>query len=138
MIAEQYGSVLAELPEEYRDRFSDFLAEHPIPFQVLERELQTYLTTVRLVAPMVRLFWVEDAEKVAATLMALLQNTPPTAPSAELRLVQAATRYFMEEAEDQEITGVLGLDDDILVVNAVCRRLGRDELVIPESRQERQ
>ena len=125
-------AALRDMPVEYRDRFRELLAQPEEPVDALAAEVRAYVATVRQVGAMVKVLDLSVAEKIADVAVALLglQGLPPDAA----RLVNTAVRYFVREEDDEEITGVLGFDDDVQVINAVSRALGRPELVIPFTR----
>ena len=123
--------VLHDMPEEYRERFQELARTRTDLPSDLTTQLRAYLTTVRHVAQMVALIDLEEAERLASAALALVDSLQSqTSPLAET-VVRAAVLYFILEEDDEEITGVLGFDDDIQVMNAVSRALGRHDLVIP-------
>ncbi|MEZ4319559.1 MAG: hypothetical protein R3F61_18735 [Myxococcota bacterium] len=117
-----------EVPIEYRERFEALLKGPQSAPSVLRSELDAYVVTVRKVAGWVTSLDPDVADRIAATCTSLLDRFEG-GPHA--RMVSATTTFFLEEDEDDEITGVLGFDDDIQVVNAVCRVLGADDLLVP-------
>lgn len=123
--------LLHDIPEEYRERYHALLDETAVSVETLQAEIDVYLATVRRVGPLLAIIDVGEAEKLATTTSSLLQILASESDPATHAAVQAATRYFVKEDDDEEITGVLGFDDDIQVVNAVCRAVGRVDLVIP-------
>ena len=121
---------LDDMPVEYRDRFAALLLDRAaVAPAVLEGELAEYMSAVRQLAALTHLD-LGAAERIGETLRALIR-APGAGDAGARRLVQAAVRYFVREDEDDEITGVLAFDDDVQVLNAVCRALGRADLVIP-------
>lgn len=116
-----------EIPMEYRERFERLARRPARPPASLASDLDAYVTTVRQVSAFVTSLDPDLADAIAATCRALSQRFPDP-PHAVL--VTALVTYFVEEAEDDEITGVLGFDDDLHVVNAVCRVLGAPDLVV--------
>jgi hypothetical protein len=126
--------ILHDVPVEYRDRFEGLLGQSLQELDDLRAEVESYLETVRRVGPLVALIDVGEAEQLGEATVALMNHLEPGQPALFRQLVQSAVHYFVREEEDEEITGVLGFDDDIQVVNAVCRALGRHDLVIPLSR----
>ncbi len=124
--------LLHDIPVEYRDRYAALLGEAPADTAALRGEVGAYLDTVRKVGPMLPFLDVDLAERLAASVLALLDHLDASGETDRLRApVQAAARYFVSEEDDEEITGVLGFDDDVQVVNAVARAAGRPDLVIP-------
>lgn len=128
--------VLHDIPVEYRERFEGLLGHTTVPAASLHAEVVAYLETVRRVGPYVAFIDVAEAERLGRTALELIALLQPGQPPAVHVLVQAATRYFVLEDEDEEVTGVLGFDDDIQVVNAVSRALGRADLVMPLKHRE--
>jgi AcrR family transcriptional regulator len=127
-------AALRDIPIEYRDRFRDLLGQPAEPADRLADEVRQYVATVRQVGARVRVLDLSVAERIADVSITLLE-TPDLSEDAAL-LVNTAVRYFVREEDDEEITGVLGFDDDVQVLNAVCRALRRDDLVIPFARPE--
>ena len=121
-------AVLHDIPDEYRDKFSGFLAEAPLDTAELRAELNSYLEVIRSVAHLIKAFDTGAMERLGVGALALLDAAGADAERS--KLAQAVVRYIVEEEEDDEITGVLGLDDDTQVFNAVARAFGRDELVV--------
>lgn len=120
--------VLDEIPIEYRERFAALTQASPPEASALLAELPVYLEMVRKVSAWVTALDPEAASRICATCAALLQRF--AASPSEL-VVRATVQYFIEEDEDDEVTGVLGFDDDIQVINAVCRVLNAEDLVLP-------
>jgi len=57
----------------------------------------------------------------------LIDTVAPPVEEDHRRIVQAAVLYFaLEEDVESDTVSLIGLDDDRLVVNAVCRELGID------------
>jgi len=131
-----FDAVMHDVPIEYRDRFQALLNQDRMDLSALQLEVEDYLSTVQEVGPMVALIDVTEAERLAQTTLKLLSLLGTHSPPQHHQLVQAAVHYFVCEDEDEEVTGVLGFDDDIQVVNAVCRALNRPDLVIPLTRKD--
>jgi hypothetical protein len=128
--------VIHDIPVEYRDRYQSLLDQAPVSSDALRQQLDLYITTVRKVGPLVAFIDVDEAELMAAACVAIIHMIDG-ADSADLhKVVQATVHYFILEEEDEEVTGVLGFDDDIQVLNAALRALGRNDLVIPLHRPE--
>ncbi len=70
------------------------------------------------------------AISISRACIALIDAIGEQAAEPERRLVQGACLYFTTEqdAVPDQLPG--GLDDDLQVVNAVARHLGRDDLVV--------
>lgn len=121
---------LHDIPPEYRDRVELLLSQPPLGFEALRAEVDDYVDTVRQVGLMVDMLDIDTAMKLVDVVRALLAMES-TLEDEEQRLVQLAAHYLVREEDDEEVTGVLGFDDDIQVVNAVCRVVGREDLVVP-------
>lgn len=126
--------VMNDIPIEYRDRFHELLQQPERTRDELRRDVVAYITMVKQVGQMVKLLDLSMAEKLCDVALSLLDRLREDAPPPSLRLVQAAIQYLVLEEEDEEITGVLGFDDDVQVMNAVCRVVGQTALVIPLQR----
>jgi len=120
---------LRDVPPEYRERARELLAEPLVELDALRDEVRAYVRTVEQVSKVVQMLDSATALRLSEVVLALTDGTLDTEPAR--RLVQLAGHYLVREDDDEEVTGVLGFDDDVQVVNAVCRALGRDELVTP-------
>jgi len=128
-------TVVDDVPVEYRDRFLELLQQPTSTTDTLREQLERYMATVKRVSKMVRLLDIDRALALCHNAMQLIAFSRPDHPPAVKMLIQAAVHYFIFEEEDEEVTGVLGFDDDVHVMNAVCRALGRDDLVLPLKRR---
>ena len=128
--------VLHDIPVEYRHRFQVLLGREPVATSILRDILDQYIQTVRKVGPLVAFINVEEAELLSTACLALLDHVGRSDSPDEHALVQAAVHYFILEEEDEEVTEVLGFDDDIQVINAILRAAGRDDLIVPLHRPE--
>lgn len=117
---------LATLAEEWRERFAALLAAESGTRPALHAEIDRYLAVLRRLGAALPNLDVAPGERLAARFHALL-DTPGDAEVE--RLVCGAARYFVTEADDDEVTGVLAFDDDTAVLAAVCRTLGRPDLL---------
>jgi len=122
---------LHDIPPEYRERVGQLLGESLVPRSELRGEVLGYITTVEQVSQMVQMLDSATALRLSEVVMALLDHVTDDASEPSRRLVQLAAHYLVREDDDEEVTGVLGFDDDIQVINAVCRAVGRADLVTP-------
>ena len=125
-----FDKTLDDMPVEYRDRFQELLDRPGIRVPELSAELAQYVAAVHQLKALSATIDLSTAERIAEVLGTLLGEHERNGAEAQ-RLVQAAVEYFVREEDDEEITGVLGFDDDIQVINAVIRSLGRPDLLIP-------
>lgn len=130
-----HAELLYDVPVEYRERFALLLNDASVPMKQLTDEIEKYLTTVRSVGPYVALIDVDEAERIGERCVSLLQLASTSALPHAHTITQAAIRYFITEDDDDEVTGVLGFDDDVQIINAVCRALQRPDLVLPLTRR---
>jgi hypothetical protein len=128
-------ATLEDMPVEYRDRFAELLGRPALGAEALSAELGEYVHAVQQLKALSANIDLLTAERVVAALEALLREHDRHGDEGR-RLVQAAVEYFVREEDDEEITGVLGFDDDIQVINAVIRALGRPGLLLPLHRVE--
>ncbi|MCB9685881.1 MAG: hypothetical protein H6735_12640 [Alphaproteobacteria bacterium] len=127
--------ILDDIPVEYRDRYEALHARAGVEVQALRPHLDEYLATLGQVAAVARGMDFSVAERLANALLNLV-DAVGAAEEAPRRAVHAAVIYFVQEDDDEEITGVLGFDDDVQVVNAVARAVGRPDLVVALPRTE--
>ncbi len=108
------------------------LLEQPLADEhALSANVDLYLEVVRHLAATSEAIDVESAERLAGACHELLASVGPQTPEPVRRLIQAAVRYFLEEEDaDEDLASRSGFDDDVQVVNAVTRYLGRDDLRI--------
>jgi hypothetical protein len=121
------SQVLDDIPIEYRERFEAVAHASEGTRASAVDDITRYVATVRQIAPMVTALDPELAETLGERCVELLRRHEN---GEEGVLAVAAARYFVEEDDDDEVTGVLGFDDDVQVVNAVCRVLGHLDLVV--------
>lgn len=119
--------ILDDLPVEYRDRYEALHARAATDLAPLRAELEEYVETIGQVAAAARGMDLSVARALATSLLELVGEV---ATDDRRRAVHAAVEYFVQEDDDEEITGVLGFDDDLQVVNAVARAVGRPDLVV--------
>ena len=92
-------------------------------------EVYEYMRAVAEAAARKAFVGTRAAEALALASFQLL-GTPHTDPH-ELRLVQAAVRYFiLEEDADSDLDSPNGFDDDIAVINAVLCHLNHADWVV--------
>jgi uncharacterized membrane protein YkvA (DUF1232 family) len=73
---------------------------------------------------------IDMAEHIAVTLLSLL-NDLDKYPEYQRNLIAGAARYFVHQNDAEPDTGsVLGLDDDVTVLNYVLGAIGKPELKV--------
>jgi len=127
--------VMSDIRVEYRDRFQELLKQPTVPISEMRKQVEQYTATVTRVSKMVRLLDIDRALALSHSAISLIDFLKPEHPPAVKMLVQAAVYYFIFEEDDEEVTGVLGFDDDVCVMNAVCQALGLSSLVLPTKRR---
>jgi len=127
----QIDAVILDMPIEYRDRFQELLQKPTLTVDDLRGQVEQYTATVKRVSRMVRLLDIDRALALSHSASSLIDFIEADHPPAIKMLIQAAVHYFIFEEEDEEVTGVLGFDDDVCVMNAVSRAIGRIDLVLP-------
>ncbi|MCA9489547.1 MAG: hypothetical protein KC621_06475 [Myxococcales bacterium] len=127
--------ILDDIPVEYRDRYEALHARAGVELDALRPQLDDYLVTLGQVAAVARGMDFSVAERLANALLNLI-DAMTAGDERQRRAVHAAVIYFVQEDDDEEITGVLGFDDDVQVVNAVARAIGRPDLIVALPRTE--
>lgn len=98
----------------------------------LKAAVAEHLVEVRKAAKSKELLPVDVAEALAAKLELLLGQVEQM-PAEHGALVIGTARYFCADNDHiNDLSGVLGLDDDVAVFNHVMRRIGRTDLLIDE------
>lgn len=124
-------SDLEGIPDEAREIWQKLLAEQLVPVADLRAEVRDYQKAISAKAR-----WSDDVDpslagRLAEASLKLLHTIDDKSPEEQRRLVQAAVRYFvLQEDAESDLDSVLGLDDDVEVLNAVLKHLGRDDWLI--------
>lgn len=118
-----------------RAMLKQLLEEDLIPVEALPHIVESYRRVIHDAHRRNGRANVRVGDQIADALQALLRSVTPKTGDKNLRLIQAAVRYFVIQDNASEVGHDLqterGLDDDARVVNAVLRFLGRDDLMIP-------
>lgn len=102
----------------------------PVDVSLVKAEVEYHVQAIRLAARRNEFLDVAAAERLGATLVALLDQYP-TYPEQHQALIAGAARYFAREQDvDPDTTSLLGLDDDALVLNFVLDAIGQPELKV--------
>lgn len=115
----------SEPPPEAVALFRSYLPDPALPPSKIQAQLDEYLDLVDEVSRGNEQVDNALAFRIAENLREILA----AAPADKLRFVQAAARYFVEDEDaNGDLVSVDGFDDDIMVMNAVARFIGRPDL----------
>jgi hypothetical protein len=104
--------------------YKKYLTDAPITPEELKQRLATYLEFVAKVSQVNTGVDHGLAQQIAQRLEELAD-----APPEKFKFVQAAARYFTEDEDAEgDLVSAGGFNDDIAVLNALCRHLGRPDL----------
>lgn len=104
--------------------YKKYLSDAPLTPDEVKQRLDEYLQFVARVAQ-VNSVDSSLAQRIASLLETLMVEASPE----KFKYVQAAARYFIEDEDAQgDLVSAAGFSDDIAVVNALCRHLGRPDL----------
>jgi hypothetical protein len=127
-MAELRIEAISGLSSSGRRHCEQLLAAPLEPIELLRTRVEAHRARIESVGQSSQLFDLPLARRIAGVLGELLSE--PLDPERH-RAVQLAVRYFEKDADaDPDFESVLGFEDDALVVNAVVRFVGRDELLI--------
>jgi hypothetical protein len=121
------------VPAPARALFADLCAspaETDVP--ALRTAVAAHLEDVRKAAKRNELLPIDIAETLAAALDSLLDQLPTLKPEHGSLVVGAARYFCADDDHVNDLSGVLGLDDDVAVFNHVVRRIGRTDLLLAE------
>lgn len=102
----------------------------PGEIQQLKEAVQSHVQNVRDALKHNEFLDVSTAEAISRSLTSLLDDYT-SLESAGRKLVVGATRYFIHEQDQTPDTAsILGLDDDVQVLNYVLTQIGRADLKV--------
>ncbi|MCA9513865.1 MAG: hypothetical protein KC635_02880 [Myxococcales bacterium] len=126
------------VPDHSRALLQQLLAEDLIPVEALPHIVESYRRVIHEARKKNPRTNVVMGDMIANSLVALLKKVTPKTGEQNLRIIQAAVRYFViqNDGVTHDLETEAGFDDDARVVNAVLRFFGRDDLMIdvPERR----
>jgi len=123
------------VPEHSRNLLKQLLTEALVPVEALAHITESYRKVIHEAHRKNGRANTRVGDAIAHALQSLLRSVTPAAGEANLRIIQAAVRYFViqDDGTVHDLASEDGLDDDVKVVNAVLRYLGRDDLMIRET-----
>ena len=119
------------IPKEALDLWQQLLSENLVPVDQLRTEVTGYQDHLAIQARSREFLDTSTANQLAQVSLKLLDTVTEETPPGDQLLIQAAVRYFvLEEDAEGDLESVTGFDDDVEIMNAVLRLLGRDPWVI--------
>ncbi|TNF26767.1 MAG: hypothetical protein EP329_20680 [Deltaproteobacteria bacterium] len=110
------------------------LDEDLIPVESLPHIVESYRRVIHEAYRRTRRVNLDLGNKIADALQSLLRSINEKTGEQNLRIIQAAVRFFVIQDDGMgghDLASADGLDDDAAIVNAVLRYFGRDDLMIP-------
>ncbi|PKN56771.1 MAG: hypothetical protein CVU56_14395 [Deltaproteobacteria bacterium HGW-Deltaproteobacteria-14] len=110
------------------------LEEDLIPVESLPHIVESYRRVIHEAHRKNQRANVQLGDQIADALRGLLRSIDANTGDQNLRIIQAAVRFFViqdDGAGGHDLASSDGLDDDAAIVNAVLRFFGRDDLMIP-------
>jgi hypothetical protein len=119
--------IIDQLPESVGLVFRRMMRESRRSREELRRLVATHLVRLESASRETDYIDAPLAGRVANLCHRLIDTIAPPVDEDHRRVVQAAVLYFaLEEDVEGDTVSLIGLDDDQLVVDAVCRELGVD------------
>jgi|GEM_PF-1114268 len=122
------------VPEGAREMLKQLLDEDLIPVESLPHIVESYRRVIHTAYKKYGRANVRLGDQIADALQALLRSINEKTGENNLRIIQAAVRFFVIQDDGDgghDLASEDGLDDDAAIVNAVMRYFGRDDLMIP-------
>ena len=119
------------LAEATQDIVKKLLAEKLEETSILMEEVQTHNKLMQHAMFSNDTVDTRLAERLTKTTLILLRTIDSETSEYHRRLIQVGARYFtLDDDASGDFNMADGLQDDARVVNAVCRYLGRDDLLV--------
>ena len=121
------------VPDGARDMLKRLLDEDLIPVESLPHIVESYRRVIQDAHRRNKLANLELGNRIADALQALLKTITAKTGDQNLRIIQAAVRFFVIQDDGvggHDLATLDGLDDDAAIVNAVMRYFGRDDLMV--------
>ena len=129
---EDVQSLLSDLSAEVVEIIEAYIDEPLVDLEDLIEQLVSYRDEISDKFGVNAEFADEElATMLAARSVELLERVATEYDEDQHRLAQAATRYLVDEQDDEEdLDSPIGFDDDKEVFNAVVEAMGHDDLAI--------
>ena len=121
------------VPEGSREMLKQLLEEDLIPVESLPHIVESYRRVINDAHRRNQRANVKLGNEIADALRGLLRSIDANTGDQNLRIIQAAVRFFViqdDGAGGHDLASMDGLDDDAAIVNAVMRYFGRDDLMV--------
>jgi hypothetical protein len=120
------------LPRAARDVYDRLLAEPSGDVAALLDDVRRHLQRFEAARAHNEFIPIGDARRLAEALPRLVDRARAHPdPNTAQRLAWVALRYFVLHDDGAHDFDVIGLDDDIAVLNAICLHLGLTDLCLP-------
>lgn len=117
-----------QLSDLLQSRVQELAAQPAQDLEFLVREVERHTRVIEIVARS-RPLPVPLARSLSAGLTELLKGLDETNDSQDRKLIQAATRYYVDkDDDDHDLVSASGLDDDAEVFIAIARAVLRPDL----------
>jgi len=123
---------MSGVPESSKQLLLRLLQEEILPLATLKSVVETYRRMIHDAKRKNGRANTELGDEIARSLQALLKRVNESTGDDNLRIIQAAVRYFViqNDGSGHDLDVEDGLYDDARVVNAVMHYFGRDDLKI--------
>ncbi|MFO0750123.1 MAG: hypothetical protein U1F43_31295 [Myxococcota bacterium] len=120
------------VPESSKQMLMRLLQEDLIPVPALKAVVESYRRVIAEAARKHGKANIKIGNAIADSLGILLGRINETTGEDNLRIIQAAVRYFViqNDATGNDLESEDGLFDDARVINAVLRYFGRDDIMV--------
>ena len=121
---------LTGIPTAAMSTFERLLKTNERESEALRRSVDRYLESIEEAAESREHLDTELARSIAKSCHGLIDALPGSSALARRRIVAAVEYFLLPRDGDDDLAYRDGLDDDALVVTAVARSLGREDLSI--------
>jgi len=123
---------ISDIPDDAKPLMAQLMVEDLLPIHVLIGGVENYRRVIHKAAAAGGNANSVVGDEIAHALTQLLDRVNEKTGADNMRLIQAAVRYFViqDDGSGHDLESREGLYDDAHVVNAVVRYFGRDDLVV--------